>query len=297
MNELAVVDLGTGELTNFEPQEALTRDAKLDAVIEYAQRIKDWPLLEQAVDQKIEQQEEFIEWWREKVSVNHGAGRGKKNPGLDSFSVEHAERLTGITQPQVSKWAKAVKDKPAYQAKLYGAAWKKAMGEVHNHRAQGTSENEWYTPPEYIEAAREVFGAIDLDPASSAEAQKVVKAAEFFTQESSGLTKPWHGRVWLNPPYAQPAIQQFVEKLVLEVTERRVERAILLTHNYTDTGWFHHAAQSCDAVCFTRGRIRFVSPSGEEASPTQGQAFFYFGDDRETFASVFSGFGFVVGRL
>ena len=27
-----------------------------------------------------------------------------------------------------------------------------------NHRAEGTGENEWYTPPEYIEMAREVMG-------------------------------------------------------------------------------------------------------------------------------------------
>lgn len=50
---------------------------------------------------------------------------------------------TGISKQQVSRWAKSLKDRAAYRARLYGAAWKKAMGEAHNHRAQGTGENEW----------------------------------------------------------------------------------------------------------------------------------------------------------
>jgi hypothetical protein len=32
-------------------------------------------------------------------------------------------------------------------------------------------------------------------------------------------------------------------------------------------------AHAANLICFTRGRIRFESPTGELASPTQGQAF------------------------
>jgi hypothetical protein len=48
-------------------------------------------------------------------------------------------------------------------------------GSDHNHRAQGTGENEWYTPAQYLEAARELLGGFDLDPATSESAQARVR--------------------------------------------------------------------------------------------------------------------------
>lgn len=167
---------------------------------------------------------------------------------------------------------------------------------VHNHRAQGTGENEWYTPEQYIEAAREMMGGIDVDPASSEIAQQTVKADAFFTINDDGLRQDWNGKVWLNPPYAQPAIQHFMQKAVDEYCAERMEEGIVLTHNYTDTAWFHIGARFAEAICFTRGRIGFLNPEGKKAAPTQGQAFFYFGKRPEDFADAFCQFGFVMVR-
>lgn len=164
----------------------------------------------------------------------------------------------------------------------------------HNHRAQGTGENEWYTPENYIEAAREVLQEFDLDPASSEIANQTVKAKHFYTIEDNGLEKPWFGKVWMNPPYSQPHIRLFAEKLTQEYQAGNVSEAIALTHNYTDTAWFHTMANACSAICFTRGRIGFLSPEGEKAAPTQGQAFFYFGDRAERFCTHFAPFGLSV---
>lgn len=165
---------------------------------------------------------------------------------------------------------------------------------VHNHRAQGTGENEWYTPQEHIDAAYKVLGSIDLDPASSEIANQRVRAGRIFTIADDGLTKEWGGKVWMNPPYAQPHIANFIEKLASEYEAGRVTEAIALTHNYTDTQWFHRAALSCAAICFTRGRIGFLSPEGKRAAPTQGQAFFYYGSKVSDFIEAFCRIGFVV---
>ena len=56
-------------------------------------------------------------------------------------------------------------------------------------------DRNWYTPETYIEMAREVMGGIDLDPASDAEAQKVVKAERFFDKEADGLQPTEAGKM------------------------------------------------------------------------------------------------------
>ncbi len=196
---------------------------------------------------------------------------------LDDFKWEQLETAGKIT--------------PELERKDIADFFKKVRG------TQGTGDNEWYTPAKYIEAAREVLGRIDTDPASSEFANRTVRASLFYTEDDSGLDNEWHGRVWMNPPYAQPLIQQFIEKLAEQFLLGNTESAIALTHNYTDTEWFHIAEQHCTAICFTRGRVKFESPDGAVAAPTQGQAFLYFGKDLPKFTQVFSQFGFVLANV
>lgn len=166
-----------------------------------------------------------------------------------------------------------------------------------HHRTQFTGDNEWYTPIPYLDAVREVLGHIDLDPASSDAAQAAVQARQYYTANSDGLQHSWYGRVWLNPPYAQPLIGQFLAHLIAEWQRGHITEAITLTHNYTDTTWFHATACHAQALCFPRGRIRFVSPAGDLAAPTQGQVFLYFGPAPERFAAVFSALGLLLHRM
>jgi ParB family chromosome partitioning protein len=151
--------------------------------------------------------------------------------------------------------------------------------------------HEWHTPREYVEAAREAMGGIDLDPASSASAQRSVRAAEFFTPEIDALAQEWHGRVFLNPPYARGVYLQFVEKLVAEFAAGHVPEAVLLLNNSTETKWFRLAARHSAAVCFVKGRIRYISPEGKRSTQIQGQVFVYFGHRPQAFAAVFRRYG------
>lgn len=295
---LATVDLDTGEIHSvvpFEPQAAKATDAKLNAVIEYAQQMKDWPLLDQAVEQKIEEQIEFVAWWRERVQKPGGDRQSGKHcrSTATMLTEPEAAELTGFTRRQVSKWAKRLEDRESYRSRLYGATYRQAMGDTQNYLAGGTGQNEWYTPEEYIALARQVMGGIDLDPASSAEANETVKATRYFTPKDNGLVQEWHGRVWVNPPYSRELIGPFTAKLIAEYRAERTTQAILLSHNNTDTGWFQSLTDVATAVCFPRNRIKFYR-GADVAAPVNGQVFFYLGSNLPAFVDAFSVKGVVM---
>src|SRR6185312_4048194 len=212
--------------------------------------------------------------------------------GIDKHLADRARKLAAIPKQEFD--TKIVEAQQRVRAESVRATDELlGIGEKHIRGTFGTGENEWYTPKEYIAAARDVLGGIDLDPATSKYAQENIKADVFYTADDDGLKQEWHGTVWLNPPYAQPLIADFVFKLVDEVKAGRVTAAVMLTHNYTDTAWFQEAASAASAICSTRGRVKFVDARGNVAAPTQGQAFFYFGDETEAFAERFADIGFV----
>lgn len=159
------------------------------------------------------------------------------------------------------------------------------------HVSQGN--NDWYTPAEYIEAARAVMGGIDLDPASSDQANQVVQSSSYFTKETNGLQQEWHGRVWMNPPFSMPLIKQFAEKMADEFESGRVQQAIVITNNGTETQWFHTLLKTSGVFCLLRSRAKFYSPGSDVMAARQGQVIFYFGDQKEKFAEIFNSFGAV----
>jgi phage N-6-adenine-methyltransferase len=284
-----------GSVTTFNPRQTAIEQARLNAIIDYAIKLKDWPLVVEAIDAKIEDQVEFVGWWRSNVQP-HGTNRyNVEISALKSLiSVEEAFKQTDITPVQVSRWSKKHEQKDIYREQLINAARRRAgLEPAENHLAEGTGDNEWFTPAQYIAAARIVMGTINLDPASHKKAQETVQAKNFYTQQDDGLKHEWHGAVWLNPPYSKGSIGPFVEKLVGEVAAKRTTQAIMLTHNSTDTEWFHLAESRADLLCFTHGRIKFLDIHGQECSPTQGQTFFYFGRAKEEFRDIFGTYGFV----
>lgn len=154
--------------------------------------------------------------------------------------------------------------------------------------------NEWYTPVEYIDAARRVLGGFDLDPASCEEANQTVQASTFYSESDPGLEHdPWKGRVWLNPPYGRLA-GAFVQRCTEQYEAGNVTAAIVLVNAHcTDTAWFQKLWNG--TLCFTRGRLNFAAGAGTgKGGSTHGSVFAYMGPDHVIFADEFERYGPIV---
>jgi len=298
VSEIALT--GGRSVAKFDPKKTKERLSLADAGLRHSKNIHDWEMMDEAVEFIINEHRMFVQWWSETVAKPSDFGRGKLSADRgEVISDSKAFELTRISHQQVSRWRNSLKDEVKYREVIRKPSHNKQLAGNLTNRGMETSHcDEWFTPERYILLARDVLGEIDLDPASHPIAQKAVAAKRFFTIADDGLRQEWHGRVWLNPPYSHPAIGNFVEKLVSEVAGNRVSAAILLTNNYTDTSWFHKAATAAQAICFTRGRIKFASLDGRGLeSPTQGQAFYYFGGSVKLFADAFSEVGIVLSRM
>ena len=159
-----------------------------------------------------------------------------------------------------------------------------------------SASNEWYTPAEYVDAARALMGGIDLDPASCELANETVKAERFFTKEDDGFEKPWSGRVWMNPPFGLEGGEsnqgRWSSRLIERFEAGEVSEAVFLTNATTDRSWFK--AFWKHALCFVDKRIAFFSPDGKKMQPTHGNVLVYLGDEVEGFIRLFGPFGQVV---
>lgn len=153
--------------------------------------------------------------------------------------------------------------------------------------------DDYYTNPIIIDAARKVMGSIDTDPATHPIANTVVKAATFYTAATNGLDKPWHGNVWLNPPFSEWSL--WAAKLASEISSGRTTQACVLAATRTITAkYFSPLMDGCDSACFTRGRIAFWGDRAK--SPDDGHAILYFGDNPQAFTREFRSIGSVFNQ-
>ena len=130
---------------------------------------------------------------------------------------------------------------------------------LSGHQSARMLNDEWLTPPEIIKAC----GEFDLDPCAP-----IVRpwdtARQHFTVQDDGLSQPWHGRVWCNPPFGREAI-----KWLRRMAEHG--NGIALIPARTETVMFYETVWgAADAVLFIKGRPHFHYVDGRRAAANSG---------------------------
>ncbi len=131
---------------------------------------------------------------------------------------------------------------------------------------------EWYTPPEIIMKC----GVFDLDPATSIRAYNINHSAKkIFTLGDNGLMQRWEGRVWLNPPYKNPVLGQFMQRMANH------NNGVALVYNRCDSTWFQdYVLGVAHSILYLKKRIHFIKPDGTVGDrPGAGSVLIAYGED------------------
>lgn len=145
--------------------------------------------------------------------------------------------------------------------------------------------NEWLTPPYIVQA----LGPFDLDPcAPRRNARPWATAAFHFSgprdmfddpadqERQCGLQAPWHGRVWLNPPYGDNTFA-WMQKMALH------RRGVALIFARTDTQGFHDEVfKKAHALFFFEGRLSFYRIDGTQGDGSGAPSCLVSYDSEET---------------
>jgi len=116
-----------------------------------------------------------------------------------------------------------------------------------NTQHDSTSSDDWYTPPEFFESMQITF---DLDVCAPVGGVAWIPAKKHYTIHDDSLSQPWHGRVWMNPPFSNP--RPFVERWITH------SNGIALIP-FTKARWFRTLWDSSASFALWEfGAIRFV---------------------------------------
>ncbi len=116
--------------------------------------------------------------------------------------------------------------------------------------------DDWYTPPWLFQQLAVTF---DLDVCAPADpSSRTCPARTYCTEADDGLTQPWHGLVWCNPPYSKAA--PWVERMIGH------GNGIMLTHIPANASWAVDVWRTADAMIPLQA-VEFARPNGGTYRP------------------------------
>lgn len=120
----------------------------------------------------------------------------------------------------------------------------------------GAERNDYATPWPVVHFLERHFGKFDLDPCCYPE---TAKGKTFYTAEDNALTKKWHGNVFMNPPWGQPDISQFIEYAYRQSLAGNTNIIVgLIPASSPDIhAWHNFIFKGANYIYYIRGRMPF----------------------------------------
>ena len=113
--------------------------------------------------------------------------------------------------------------------------------------------DKWATPQAFFDELNREF-AFDLDVCALPEN---AKTARYYTPDEDGLTQPWEGVVWCNPPYGRQ-IGRWVERAFLAGASGTT--VVMLLPARTDTKWDMLIAHPPCTYLTASSAVRLLNP-------------------------------------
>ena len=176
-----------------------------------------------------------------------------RRAGLSRATVAALARGQGTIQ-SYARLAAALKVTPRFvKQKSYAAC-------------MSSRDQTWQTPRALLDAVLQAADreAFNLDPCSSLP-DGPVPAALHWTEADDGLSRPWSGMIFVNPPYSR-SLPHWVAKCAAEADAGAV--VVGLVPSRTDTRWWHSHVAGQAAVVMLRGRLKFGGGTSSAPFPS-----------------------------
>lgn len=119
----------------------------------------------------------------------------------------------------------------------------------------------WETPQDLFDKLNAEF-RFTLDVCATADNAKCLR---YYTPEQDGLSQPWEGIVWCNPPYGR-GVGAWVQKAARSALAGAT--VVMLLPARTDTRWFHRWIYRRAEIRFLPGRLKFGGAKNSAPFPS-----------------------------
>lgn len=123
--------------------------------------------------------------------------------------------------------------------------------------------DKWATPQAFFDKLNKEFD-FTLDVCALPEN---AKCKNYYTPKEDGLSRPWTGNVWCNPPYGRE-ISLWVQKAFVSASTGEANVVVMLLPARTDTKWFHEYIYEKAEIRFIKGRLKFGDSKNSAPFPS-----------------------------